>query len=136
MLGAGLALIALAAQPFILLFYGHEYSGSVPVFLILLPVVLIDIVTTSVMLVTFSTNQARLLAAGEWLRAGTIAVAAFAFIPPLGAVGAAIARVLSRVAGGLYTAWALRNRVLVGEEAARSPAGESQYGGPDPSGMA
>jgi O-antigen/teichoic acid export membrane protein len=112
-LGAGLLATALFAQPFILLFYGEAYAVSVPVFLVLLPVVLIDLVTTSAMLVTFSTNQARLMAAGEWLRATTVAGIASVLVLPFGGVGAALARLASRLVGAAFTVWALNRRVLV-----------------------
>jgi O-antigen/teichoic acid export membrane protein len=112
LLAAGLVVVALVAQPLILLFYGADYAASIPMFLILLPVVLVDLIATSSMLVTFSTNQARLMATGEWLRATIVLSLAAVLIGPLGGAGAALARLASRAAGGVYTLWAIGRRVI------------------------
>jgi O-antigen/teichoic acid export membrane protein len=137
LLAGALALMALLAQPLILAFYGQDYAESVPVFLILLPVVLVDLLTTSVMLVTFATNQARFLAGAEWLRASAVAGGGALLIGPLGGIGAALARLASRAIVAVYTAWALRHRVLTAaQEHDRSLEEVAVVGGPGSPGVA
>ena len=52
-LAAGLGVIALLAQPLIAFFYGDRYLPSAGLFLALLPVVLFDLVTSSLFLIAF-----------------------------------------------------------------------------------
>jgi O-antigen/teichoic acid export membrane protein len=107
-LAAGLGLVALLAQPFIIALYGERYTASAGLFLALVLVVLFDLVTSSLFLVAVPLNKPRVLAAADWLRVLVVGVVGLALIPRMGAFGAIVARGASRVVGTGYTLWALR----------------------------
>ncbi len=107
-LAGGLAVAAFVAQPLIALVYGDRYAASAGLFGALVAVVLFDLITSSLFLVAFPLNKPRVLALSDWLRVGVLGAAGVGLIPTLGALGAVIARFLSRVVGAGYTFWALR----------------------------
>jgi O-antigen/teichoic acid export membrane protein len=121
-----LGLVALAAQPLILLLYGENYRASAGLFLALMLVVLFDLVTSSLMLVAFPLEKPRVLAAADWLRVAVLAVAGWLLIPRLGGYGAVIARGASRVVGTAYALHALRSDQGGAQVTALPPTGESQ----------
>ena len=96
------------AQPLIELLYGESYRAAAGLFMVLLCVVLFDLVTSSVFLVALPLEKPRVLAVAEWLRVGTILAAGWLLIPLYAGLGAALARLLSRVSGAAYTFLALR----------------------------
>ena len=111
LMALGLALLALAAQPLIVLFYGEGYVEAAGLFLALAAVALFDLVTSSLFLLALPLNRPRVLAASYWLQVGVLGVAGWLLIPLLAGYGAAAARFLARVVGALYTFGALRRAV-------------------------
>lgn len=98
-LACGLGVVALLAQPLIVLMYGERYAESARLFLVLLLAVLLELVTGSVFLVAFPLNKPRTLAVADWLRVTVLLGCSWLLVPSLGGVGAAIARLLSRATG-------------------------------------
>lgn len=115
-LAVGLGVVALLAQPFIVLFYGDRYLLSAGLFLALLPIVLFDLITSSLFLVALPMNRPRVLAVADWLRVASLGLLGWLLIPGLAGYGAAIARSISRVAGAAYTFAALRGAETAPEE--------------------
>ncbi|HVG00986.1 MAG TPA: oligosaccharide flippase family protein [Chloroflexia bacterium] len=109
------------AQPLIELLYGESYRASAGLFVLLLGVVLFDLATSSLFLVALPLEKPQILAVAEWLRVATILAAGWLLIPVHAAWGAAISRLLSRVAGAAYNLLAL-HRAL---NAAPTTQGES-----------
>ncbi|MFL5732748.1 MAG: oligosaccharide flippase family protein [Chloroflexia bacterium] len=128
-LASFLAVVALLAQPLIVLLYGPRYIPSTGLFLALTPVVLFDLATSSLFLIALPLNRPRVLAAADWLRVAVLAVSGWLLIPPFSAYGAAAARFLSRVAGAAYTFQALRHAL---PSAPLTPEPELEPG-PEPS---
>jgi O-antigen/teichoic acid export membrane protein len=125
-LAGALGLVALAAQPLILLLYGESYRASAGLFLALMLVVLFDLVTSSLMLVAFPLERPRVLAAADWLRVVVLGLAGWLLIPRLGGYGAAIARGASRTVGTAYALLALRSGTGGQQIHAVPETGESQ----------
>lgn len=122
LLAAGLGVVALVSQPLIVLFYGARYLPSAGLFLALLPVVLFDLVTSSLFLLALPLNRPRVLAISDWLRVGSMGLAGWLLIPGLAGYGAAIARFFSRVVGAGYTFAALRGSRPTSEDPEPSTA--------------
>jgi hypothetical protein len=76
--------------------------------MLLLAVVLFDLATSSLFLLALPLEKPRVLAGAEWLRVAAIIVAGVLLIPSLGGWGAAMSRLLSRIAGAAYTFIGLR----------------------------
>lgn len=89
----------LLARPFVLLFYGPDYLPAVGLLRLLLLVVAVDIFATPLLLLAFPLNRPQLIVLVETVRLGTLLPAALWLIPAYGAAGAALARIISRVAG-------------------------------------
>lgn len=111
LLTVSLALVAILAQPFILLLYGERYIAASSIFLVLLLVLLSDLFTTSLSLIAFPLNRPYILAVIEWLRVVTITVVCGPLIAGFGAMGAAFSRVLSRLVSATYMGAWLRRAV-------------------------
>jgi O-antigen/teichoic acid export membrane protein len=113
-LGGSLALATMlgtavfAAQPLIELLYGESYRASAGLFMLLLSIVLFDLATSSLFLLALPLDKPQVLGVAEWLRVATIVVAGLLMIPALGGWGAAMSRLLSRIAGAAYTFIGLR----------------------------
>jgi O-antigen/teichoic acid export membrane protein len=123
-LAAGLGVVALVSQPLIIWLYGERYVASAGLFLALLPVVLLDLATSSLFLLALPLNRPRLLAAADWLRVAVLGAAGLLLIPRYLGYGAAAARLLSRVAGAAYSGYALRRAVLSGPQDAEASEDE------------
>lgn len=108
LLAGGLGLVALLAQPAIVLLYGARYTEAAPIFLALLGVVLFDLATSALFLIAWPLGQPRVLALADWLRVGVLGAAGWALIPIYGAFGAVGARFLARLTGTVATLWTLR----------------------------
>lgn len=108
LLAAMLVMSVFLAQPLIEVLYGESYRAAAVLFVLLLSVVIFDLVTSSVFLVALPLEKPQVLAAAEWLRVGTILVAAWLLIPLYGGLGAALSRLLSRVTGAVSSIWGLR----------------------------
>jgi O-antigen/teichoic acid export membrane protein len=120
--------VALVAQPFIVLLYGPAYAESAGLFLVLSVVVVLDLVVTPLLLAAFPLNKPRILAAVEWIRVGVIVGTGWALVGALGTLGAALARILSRIVSAVYIAFAFRRALASHDGSAAAgvvPAGES-----------
>ena len=98
-----LILAAPLAGPFIQAFYGPAYTDSAPVLLILLIAVVFDLVTTPLVLLAFPLNAPKVLAVSDVIRVAALALAGWLLIPDLGPIGAALAKLVARVAGAGFT---------------------------------
>lgn len=103
LLGLGLLLLLPLARPFILQFYGLEYAPAVCFFQLLLGIVIFDLFTTPLLMLSFPLNQPRLLAAADGLRAVTLGLVGLALIPRYGPMGAIAAKFASRLVGAAVT---------------------------------
>lgn len=115
LISLGLLLLIPLAGPLIALFYGPEFSAAAPLFRGLLLVVIFDVMTAPLLLLAFPLNRPRLLATADGVRALTLALAALALIPVLGAWGAVLAKAAARVAGAtliVAALWRSRRRSL------------------------
>jgi O-antigen/teichoic acid export membrane protein len=121
-----LGVVALSAQPLILLLYGESYRASAGLFLALMLVVLFDLVTSSLMLLAFPLERPRVLAAADWLRVAVLGLAGWFLIPRLGGYGAVVARGASRVVGTAYALLALRSAGAEGLRLDMAPRDDSQ----------
>jgi O-antigen/teichoic acid export membrane protein len=103
-----LLLLIPAAGPLIQLAYGGAFRGSVGLFQGLLGVAIFDICAMPLLLLAFPAGRFRLLAMADAARLITLVVSAGWMIPLLGARGAVVARVASRVVGAGVVLLALR----------------------------
>lgn len=118
MLALLLGFIVLSAQPLITFLYGERYMAAAGLFMALTPVVLFDLVTSSLFLLALPLKRPVILAVGDWLRVGLMGMAGWLLIPPYGGYGAAAARFLARVIGAIYTFLALRRVPVSNTDAA------------------
>lgn len=110
----GVLLVATAAavaRPFIVGVYGAQYAESVPVFLVLLATVLVDFVTTPLLILGFPLNAPRTLAASDVIRVVVLGLVAVWLVPQTGLIGAAVARLAGKVAGAVFTLTILHLRL-------------------------
>jgi len=106
-LGALVLAMLPLAPPFILAVYGTAYAASINVFYFLMAFVLVDLFSMPVLLLAFPMNRPRLIAASDAVRVVTLIVAGSLFIPVWGMYGAALAKLISVVAGALVTGTAI-----------------------------
>jgi O-antigen/teichoic acid export membrane protein len=99
------------AGPLISLIYGSEYDAAAPLFQMLLGVVIFDIVAKPVLLLPFTFDQPKLLAAADAARVATLATVATWTLPLFGPLGAVMARFAARVVGVAVVVRALVVRV-------------------------
>jgi O-antigen/teichoic acid export membrane protein len=102
----GVLLVAAAAavaRPFIVGVYGAQYVESVPVFMVLLATVLVDFITTPLLMLGFPLNAPRTLAASDVIRVAVLGLVAVWLVPQTGLIGAAVARLAGKVAGAVFT---------------------------------
>jgi stage V sporulation protein B len=98
------------AGPLIGLFYGPAFLPAADIFRLLLGVALFDVWATPLLLLVYSADRPRLLAATDLLRVAALVACGAGLIPALGLAGAALARLCSRVAGAALILLALRGR--------------------------
>jgi O-antigen/teichoic acid export membrane protein len=111
LLGAVLLPLFPLAESMIVLFYGPSFAPAALLFQLLLGVAIFDLLAAPFLLLIFPRNRPRLQAGADALRAGVLGVAGMGLIPLLGPAGAVMARLLSRVAGAVFTlAFLLRGR--------------------------
>jgi O-antigen/teichoic acid export membrane protein len=96
------------AGPLIQLAYGGAFLGSIGLFQGLLGVAIFDICAMPLLLLAFPAGRFRLLAIADAARLITLVVSASWMIPLLGAQGAVLARLASRVLGAGLVLLALR----------------------------
>jgi len=99
LLVAGLALAVPFLRPFIGAFYGAGFADAFWPLVVLAAVVAFDAVTAPLILLALPLDQPRVLAASDAVRVAVLAAAGWFLIPLLGPIGAALARLASRVAG-------------------------------------
>ena len=107
LLAAPFALAVPLAQPLVLLVYGPDYLGAVPVLLVLILGVVFDLLTTPLLLLAFPLNAPRVLAGSDLLRLATLGILCAALIPSLGPLGAALAKLAAKLVGAAFTLIAL-----------------------------
>jgi O-antigen/teichoic acid export membrane protein len=95
------------ADPLITGIYGLEYAASVPLFQMLLGVVVFDIVAKPALLLPFTFDQPKLLAAADAARVATLAAITTWMLPLFGPLGAVIARFAARLLGAAVVVGAL-----------------------------
>lgn len=91
------------AEGIIVLLYGPAYAPAAFPFRLLLGIALFELMASPFLLLVFPRDRARLQAAADAVRAAVLAVAGVGLIPVLGLTGAVAARLLSRVAGAVFT---------------------------------
>jgi O-antigen/teichoic acid export membrane protein len=87
------------ARPLIQFFYGPAYAPAVGLLQQLLVVVLFDVFTTPLLLLTYPFNRPKLIALADVLRAATLVLIATSLIPAIGPSGAIIAKFGAKVVG-------------------------------------
>lgn len=103
-LACALLLILPCLQLVITIVYGAIYLEAVPALSILVLVVALDLVTAPLTLLAYPLNQPWVITASDALRVAMLIGFCVVLIPPLGLIGAALARLISNVIG---TAFAL-----------------------------
>jgi O-antigen/teichoic acid export membrane protein len=91
------------AEPMIVLLYGPSFAPAAYPFQLLLGVAIFDLLASPFLLLIYPRNRPRLQAGADALRAAVLGVAAMGLIPLFGPAGAVAARLLSRVAGAIFT---------------------------------
>lgn len=105
---------------FIVAVYGPAFADAAPVLTILTFVVIVDLVTTPLTLLGYPLNQPWALTASEAMQIVTLALAGWLLIPALGPIGAALARLSSKVIGAVFIFVVLAARLRKMSEAALS----------------
>ncbi len=96
------ALLVPFFAPFIMTFYGAAYAEAVNALIVLTAVVIFDLVTSPLILLGFPLNQPRALAASDVVRVLTLLAVGWLLIPLWGPIGAALARLASRMSGAVF----------------------------------
>lgn len=100
LLALGLGLASLIVLPaFIPIVYGSDFEAAINVLSVLLVVVLFDLVTSPIFLLSSALNEPRAVAAADGARGLVVVLVGVAAIPATGPIGAAVARLAGRVAG-------------------------------------
>jgi O-antigen/teichoic acid export membrane protein len=108
-LAAGIGIPAVVfARPFIHGIYGVAFADAATIFVVLLLAVLFDLVTTPLLLLAFPLNAPRAMAGSDAIRVTMLALGMLVLVPQLGLVGAALAKLCSRVAGAVMLWLVLR----------------------------
>ncbi len=102
-----LALIPLA-DPFIRIFYGPEYAPAADLLQLLLIVVMVDAFALPFILLVFPLERPKLYAASTALQVAFLVLLAAWLIPTIGPSGAAVAKIIARLAGLVLVIWRLR----------------------------
>lgn len=126
LIAAGLLMLVPIARPAILLLFGSAYAPAVSLFLALLGIAIFDVLVAPLLLLPYATDQPRLLAAADALRAAMLLLSAIWLVPAGGPFGLVAAKLLSHLAGALLTGMVLYRRA--GMRRLR-PAGESAVRG-------
>jgi O-antigen/teichoic acid export membrane protein len=100
------------ARPVIPLVFGSSYGSSVTLFLALLGVAIFDLFAAPILLLAFSADQPKLIAAADALRVVMLVVVAVALVPEIGAFGLVLAKLAASIAGCALTVIVLGMRHL------------------------
>jgi O-antigen/teichoic acid export membrane protein len=104
----GLLLLIPLAGPFIRFFYGPAYSPAIGLFRLLMLMVVFDALTTPIILLVFPLERPKLYAASFVFQAIILVILAAWLIPQMGPSGAAVAKIVARMAGFGLIVWRLR----------------------------
>ncbi len=108
LIALGLLLLMPLVEPFIRIFYGQAYVAAAGLLQLLLIMVIIDAFATPIILLVFPLERPKLYAASSALQAIVLVVLAAWLIPLMGTPGAAVAKIVARLAGFLLVLWRLR----------------------------
>lgn len=108
LIALGILLLMPLVEPFIRIFYGEAYVAAAGLLQLLLLMVIIDAFATPIILLVFPLERPKLYAASSALQAIVLLVLAAWLIPLIGTPGAAVAKIVARVAGFVLVFWRLR----------------------------
>jgi O-antigen/teichoic acid export membrane protein len=95
------------AHPVIPFIFGANYTASVSLFLALLGVAVVDLFAAPVLLLAFTVERPKLIAAADAARLIALLVTALLLVPMLGAYGLVFAKLAASLAGLALTVIAL-----------------------------
>jgi O-antigen/teichoic acid export membrane protein len=95
------------ARPLIPFIFGANYTASVSLFLALLGVAILDLFAAPVLLLAFTVERPRLIAAADAVRLVALLVTALLLVPVFGAYGLVFAKMAASLAGLALTVMAL-----------------------------
>jgi O-antigen/teichoic acid export membrane protein len=110
-LGLALVLALPLARPFILTIYGSAFAPSVNVFYLLMAVVLVDLLTTPILLLAFPLNMPRLIAMSGGVGLAVLLGTAVFSIPNWGMYGAVAAKLAGKVGAATFLGLAILMRL-------------------------
>jgi len=95
------------ARPLIPFVFGANYTASVSLFLALLGVAIVDLFAAPVLLLAFTVERPKLIAAADAARLIALLVTALLLVPMIGAYGLVFAKLAASLAGFSLTVLAL-----------------------------
>jgi O-antigen/teichoic acid export membrane protein len=95
------------ARPLIPFIFGANYAASVSIFLSLLGVAIVDLFAAPILLLAFTVERPKLIAAADAVRLIALLTAALLLVPPFGAYGLVLAKLVASLAGFALTVIAL-----------------------------
>jgi O-antigen/teichoic acid export membrane protein len=126
-IGLLLLLAAPLARPLIPFIFGSGYTSSVTLFLALLGVAVFDLFAAPILLLAFSADQPKLIAAADALRVIVLVTAAVALVPTIGAFGLVLAKLSASIAGFALTVIVLGSlHVRASRDALAAPVASEQ----------
>lgn len=114
LIALGLLVLIPLAGPLIRFFYGPEYTPAIGLFRLLLILVIFDAFALPIILLVFPLERPKLYAASFALQVIILVLFAAWLIPQMGPSGAAVAKIVARMAGLVLIGWRLRLWQLVG----------------------
>ncbi len=99
------------AQPFIIFIYGEAFAPSVPLFLGLLLVVVLDLLVQPLLLLAYPLNMPRAIAVSHMVSVAILLLAGNVFIPVWGGQGAIAAKLLAKAVGAICLGSLLARRI-------------------------
>lgn len=124
LIALGLLLLIPLAGPLIRFFYGPEFAPAVSLFRLLLALVIFDAFALPIILLVFPLERPKLYAASFGLQVILLVLLSAGLIPEMGPSGAAVAKIVARMAGLALVIWRLRLWQLAGKDDAKPPAGD------------
>jgi O-antigen/teichoic acid export membrane protein len=108
LIALGLLVLIPLAGPLIRFFYGPEYTPAIGLFRLLLLMVIFDTFALPIILLVFPLERPKLYAASFALQVLVLVSLAAWLIPQMGPSGAAVAKIMARMAGLVLIVWRLR----------------------------
>ena len=109
------------ARPVILTVFGSAYRSSIGLFLALLGVAAVDVIAAPILMLAYSADRPRLIAAADGARVVVLVVIAAVSLPVLGAYGLVVAKFLASIVGLIVTVVALARQFRSGGASLRRP---------------